>query len=77
MKEEISTKISHVVPEEHCMHLGPKPSSEEKCRGDCFNSTWHYSDWSDVSIILIFSFDNASTYFMKKYSAQGKNEIAS
>lgn len=48
IKEEISTKIVHAVPEDHCQHLGPKPSSQETCWGSCLNSSWVYSDWSEV-----------------------------
>ncbi|GFY61394.1 a disintegrin and metalloproteinase with thrombospondin motifs 20 [Trichonephila inaurata madagascariensis] len=50
MKEETSSKIAHAVPEEHCKHLGPKPSSTEKCPGSCLNSSWIYSDWSECSV---------------------------
>ncbi|CAL1271033.1 unnamed protein product [Larinioides sclopetarius] len=50
MKEERLTKIAHAVPEEHCMHLGPKPSSQEKCSISCRNSSWIYSDWSECSV---------------------------
>ncbi|GFX43283.1 a disintegrin and metalloproteinase with thrombospondin motifs 9 [Trichonephila clavipes] len=50
MKEETSSKIAHAVPEEHCKHLGPKPSSAEKCPGSCLNSSWIYSDWSECSV---------------------------
>ncbi|GIY24194.1 a disintegrin and metalloproteinase with thrombospondin motifs 9 [Caerostris extrusa] len=50
MKEEISTKIAHAIPEEHCAHLGPKPSSQEKCSSSCLNSSWIYSDWSECSV---------------------------
>lgn len=49
MKEDITMQISHVVPEEHCVHLGPKPSLEEKCYGRCRNSTWIFSEWTEVS----------------------------
>ncbi|KFM70756.1 A disintegrin and metalloproteinase with thrombospondin motifs 20, partial [Stegodyphus mimosarum] len=50
MKEDLTSHIAHVVPEEHCQHLGPKPSSEENCWGSCLNSSWIYSDWSECSV---------------------------
>uniref|UniRef100_T1DG09 Putative disintegrin and metalloproteinase with thrombospondin motifs n=1 Tax=Cupiennius salei TaxID=6928 RepID=T1DG09_CUPSA len=49
MKEDLTTEIAHVVPEEHCEHLGPKPSLQEKCWGTC-NSTWIYTEWSECSV---------------------------